>query len=165
MLITNIKELINEELFELKKDVHRNMKAEATIIFGIMLERIYHIAFLISHEYYPWRTHLDWAFRKLAIAKTELGGYIDKLLASDNWAERLKITESIIEFYKKYIGNNKLVPELDLYCDDLENELIWAERLSAWKNPDWRNYIKEKEKNAVDNGYKPDQFWVFSLWG
>lgn len=162
MLITNLKELINGEFFELKKDVYRNLTAEAIIIYGIILERIYHVAFLISHEYYPWRTHLDWAFRKLPVSGTELGRYIDKLLVIDNWNERLGMINTIIEFYKSYITNNKIVPEIDLYSDD--NELIWAERLSAWNNPEWRNYIKEKEKDAVENGYNADQFWVFSLW-
>lgn len=165
LLIINLKELINEGFFELMKDLHRRLAAESGIIYGVIIERIYHIAFLISHEYYPWRTHLDWAFRKLAVSKTELGHCIDKLLASDNWNERLELIESIIEFYKSYITDNELLQEIDLYCDDLENELIWAERLSAWNNPDWRNYIKEKEKIAEENGYKPDQFWVFSLWG
>ncbi len=56
-----------EEFFELNKNVQRNHIPEANILFGIMLERIYHIAFLISHEYYPWRTHLDWAFRNLSV--------------------------------------------------------------------------------------------------
>ena len=164
-LITNIKELYVEEFFELNKNVQRNHIPEANILFGLMLERIYHIAFLVSHEYYPWRTHLDWTFRNLSISKTELRSQIDKLLSTSSWNERVKIIKSIIEFYKNYIKNNNLIPEIDVYSDDLETELIWAERLSAWNTPDWRNFIKEKERNAVDSGYSPEQFWVWSLWG
>ncbi len=164
-LITNIKELYVEEFFELNKNVQRNHIPEANILFGLMIERIYHIAFLVSHEYYPWRTHLDWAFRNLSISKTELRSQIDKLLSTSSWNERVKIIKSIIEFYKNYIKNNNLIPEIDVYSDDLETELIWAERLSAWNTPDWRNFIKEKERNAVDSGYSPEQFWVWSLWG
>jgi len=49
-----------------------------------MIERIYHIVLLVSHEYYPWRTHLDWAFRNLYISKTELSTQIDKLLSTSS---------------------------------------------------------------------------------
>lgn len=165
LLIINIKELFVEEFFELNKNVQRNHILEANILFGIMIERIYHIAFLVSHEYYPWRTHLDWAFRNLSISKTELSTQIDKLLSTSSWNERVEIIKFIIDFYKNYIKNNNLIPEIDVYSDDLEKELIWSERLSAWNTPDWRNFIKEKEKNAVDSGYSPEQFWVWSLWG
>lgn len=77
----------------------------------------------------------------------------------------MEIIKSIIDFYKNYIKNNNLIPEIDVYSDDLEKELIWAERLSAWNTPAWRNFIKEKEKNAVDSGYSPEQFGGWSLWG
>ncbi len=164
-LITNFKELAIEDFFELRKTVQRNHIPEANILIGIIIERIYHIAFLVSHEYYPWRTHLDWAFRNLSISKTELSTLIDQLLSTNNWNEKVKIIKTIIDFYKNYITNNNLLPEIDVYSDDLEKELIWGERLSAWNTPNWRDFMKEKEKNAIDNGYSPEQFWVWSLWG
>ncbi len=103
----------------------------------------------------------------LSISKTELSTKIDKLLSTSSWNERVELIKSIIDFYKNYIKINNLIPEIDVHSDDLEKEMIWAERLSAWNTPDWRNFIKDKEKNAVDNGngYSPEQFWVWSLWG
>ncbi len=164
-LITDLKELYLEDFFELNKSIQRNHIPEANLLYGIMIERIYHMAFLVSHEYYPWRTHLDWAYRNLSISKTELSTKIDQLLSTDSWKERVEISKSIIDYYRDYIKENNLIPEIDVYSDDLEKELIWSERLSAWNTPDWRNFIKEKENNAVESGYSPDQFWVWSLWG
>jgi hypothetical protein len=163
-LIIKLKELILEDFFELNKSVQRNHLAEANIIFGNVIQGIYHIAFLISHQYYPWRTHLHWAFENLPVSKSERGFKINLLLATNDWNERVNIINSIIDYYRNYIKTNNLIPEIEILSTDLEQELIWAERLSAWNTPNWRNYIEQRKKAALDNGYSSDQFWVWSLW-
>lgn len=163
-IIIKIKELI-ENFFELKKSVQRNHLIEANILFGKVLEEIYHLAFFISHQYYPWQTHLHWAFESLPVSKTELGTKINSLLTIDNWREKVDKINSIIDYFKNYINANNLTPEIEILSNDLEQELLWAERLSAWNTPNWRNYIEQRKKIALDNGYSSEQFWVWSLWG
>lgn len=164
-LIIKLKELIFEDFFEFNKSVQRNHLLEANIIFGKVLEGIYHIAFLISHQYYPWRTHLHWAFENLLVSKIELGTKIDLLLTTNDLKEKVNIINSIIGYYRNYINANNLTPEIEILSNDLEQELLWAERLSAWNTPNWRDYIEQRKKVALDNGYSPDQFWIWSLWG
>lgn len=163
-LIIELKELIFEDYFELTKSVQRNNITEVNIIYGKTLERIYHIAFLISQQYYPWRTHLQWAFEMLSLSSTDLGSKISSLLFVNDWIEKLNTIDSIINDYKSYININKLIPEIEIMSANLEQELIWAERLAAWNRPNWRTYIEECKKAALDNGYSPNDFWVWSLW-
>lgn len=125
-IIIKLKEL-SENFFEFKKSVQRNHLIEANILFGKVLEKIYHLAFFISHQYYPWQTHLHWAFENLPVSKIELGTKINSLLSINNWGEKVDKINSIIEYY--------------------------------------RNYIEQRKKIALDNGYSSDQFWVWSLWG
>lgn len=163
-IIIKLNELIGD-FFEFKKSVQRSHLNEANILFGKVLEGIYHLAFFISHQYYPWRTHLHWAFENLSISKTELGTKINSLLTTNDWEKKVDIINSIIDYYKNYINANNLTPEIEILSNDLEKELLWAERLSAWDTPNWRNYIETHKKSALKNGYSADQFWVWSLWG
>lgn len=164
MLLTQLKQLILEDYFELLKSVKRNNFAESNILYGNVLSGIYHIAFIMTQSYYPWRTHLVWAFNNLDISKSKLGKYIELLLCEYDWNKRVEILHDIIEFLKDYIRRNDLLLEVNLFSEDLENELIWSERLSAWNNPKWKDFVLEKQEEAVKNGYSHSEFWVWSLW-
>ncbi|MDR7856584.1 DUF4037 domain-containing protein [Tissierella sp.] len=164
MLLVQLKQLILEDYFELLKSVKRHNFAESSIIFGNVLNGIYHIAFTMTQSYYPWRIHLDWAFNNLSISKSELAKYIESLLSEYDWNKRVEILHDIIEFLKDYISQNALLPDVDLFSKDLENELIWSERLSAWSNPKWKDFVLKKREEAIKNGYSPNEFWVWSLW-
>jgi len=41
---------------------------------------------------------------------------------------------------------NNLTPEIEILSNDLEQE-----RLSAWNTPNWRNYIEQRKKIALDS--------------
>ena len=164
-LILQIKQFMIEDYFELIKCIRRNHLAEATIVFGQVVQDIYQLAFLVSKHYYPWRTHLNWAFEKLSISETELRTYITSLTLTQDWSERVNRIDKTIDFFKDYISRTDLLPELDLDTKDLEKECVWAERLAAWNHPDWKDYIREKEATAISNGYTADDFWIWSLWG
>lgn len=163
-ILTTLKQFILEDAFEFQKCVKRNHIAEASITYGKVIEDIYHIAFLVSKKYYPWRTHLNWAYKQLPLVHSELTGYLDSLFETNNWQEKQYLISQIETYFRTLIHKKKLLPEIDLFAEDLENELIWSERLGAWEHPDWRDYVKDKAKQAIAHGYNSDQFWVFSLW-
>lgn len=164
-LIINLKQLIYEDFFEYKKCVNRNQIIEVNIIWGRILEDIYHIAFFLSQQYYPWRTHITWAYDQLNITKSELGQYINLLSHTTDWNSKTIIINNMIDCMKDYIIKNDILPEIDLSSEDLENELIWAERLSAWNNPNWKEFVQQKKDIALQNGHLEEDFWVWSLWG
>lgn len=162
-LLVMFKNII-EELHELEDSVLRNETAEAFGSFGRIIEELYRIGFIASRNYYPWRSHLSWAFEKLQLT-SDFKRLINKALAAGTWQKRLEHIKNTIAAYKVYIKANDLLPEIDLSAPSLEDELLWAERCKAWENPNWRDYITTCTKKAVDAGYTDKDFWVFSLWG
>lgn len=161
-LLIKFKNII-EELHEFEDNVLRNETAEAFDSFGRIVKELYRIGFIASRSYYPWRSHLSWAFEKLPLA-SDFNRLINDALVADTWQKRLKYVKNVADAYMEYIKANILLPEIDLSAPFLEDELIWAERLKAWENPDWRDYITTCKKKAVDAGYIEKDFWVFSLW-
>lgn len=162
-LLLEFNKLIVEDLSDLKKSVMRNRMAEAHILLGHVLEELIHIGFLIFHKYYPWRTHLRWAFDKHLMLSSRFGSDIDLILTSVDWYKKIEIIEVVIAAYKNYITLNALLPEIDIWSDDLNKELMWAERLKAWETPNWRNWITNCTKKAIESGNASYQFWVWSL--
>lgn len=161
-----ISELYNlgSDFSELELSLKRNKMGECHILLGYVLERLFHIGFLLCRQYYPWRTHLRWAFDKLPEIALEFGFKIDLILATD-WHKKVEMVGAVIAAYKDYIVSNSILPEIDFYSIDLNEELLWAMRLQAWENPNWRNWITDHKSKAVKSGYSPNQFWVWSLWG
>lgn len=170
LLLLGLKDFVENSFYDLVLSIKRNKIVEAYIHLGRAIENLFRIGFYICHQYYPWRTHLHWAFRKLPLPLSQLSSKFDLLTTTTDWSEKVNILETIYNLYKEYIISNSIFPEIDLdkediYSHDLHNELIWAERLNAWDNPNWRGFINERSEKAVKNGYSSDQFWVWSLWG
>lgn len=163
LLIVVLKKII-EELHELEDSVLRNEAAEAFGSFGRIIEELYRIGFIASRSYYPWRSHLSWAFEKLPLA-SDFKRLINGALVADTWQKKLEHIKNVTDAYKGYIKANNLLPEIDLSAQSLEDELIWAERCKAWENPDWRDWILTCTKKSIDTGHTEKDFWVFSLWG
>jgi len=162
-LLVAFKNII-EELHELEDSVLRNETAEVFGSFGRIIEEIFCIGFIASRSYYPWRSHLSWAFEKLPLA-SDFKHLINRALAADTWPKKLEYIKNVTDAYKEYIKANDLLPGIDISAPSLEDELLWAERCKAWENPNWRDYITTCTKKAVDTGYIEKDFWVFSLWG
>ncbi len=164
-LILNLKRLIWEDLGELRSCVTRGRIAEAHILFGFVLESLLHTAFLITKHYYPWRTHLWWMFEQLPSPVPEVLPHVDAALHSPNWEEKVAAIERTTSIYRQHISEVRILPEIDILSHDLNEELVWAERLKAWENPNWRDWIVRCKEEAVSSGYPDQEFWVWSLWG
>ena len=67
--------------------------------------------------------------------------------------------------YRKHVSETEILPEIDILSSDLSEELVWAERLRAWENPNWRDWILRCKEMSVSEGYPDEEFWVWSLWG
>ncbi|MFN8494870.1 MAG: DUF4037 domain-containing protein [Caldilineaceae bacterium] len=153
-----------DDFSELSLNVKRSRQAEAHILFGEVLRTLFHIGFFINRQYYPWRTHLRWAFARLPRETSTVLTHLERAVTSSGWEEKLEATNQVIAFYKEFITHKGLLLEIDLLSADLSEELIWAERLKAWENPHWRDWITRCQEKAMRDGHHPKEFWVWSLW-
>lgn len=162
-LLSAFQQLVSEDFSELKRCAVRGHVTEASIVMGPVLEGLLHTAFLMAHRYYPWRTHLRWAFERLPLA-SDFGPCLDEVLACGDWIEKARRIERMIGDYKDYMAARGLLPGVDIRSAGLDDELLWAQRLKAWENPGWRDRITALQKEAEGNGYPASDFWVWSLW-
>lgn len=164
-LLAELEDLADNILPDLAKSAARGLADEAPIHLGLAAEGLFHVSFLIARRYYPWRTHLRWAFDRLPEPAAALGARFDVLKAGADWPERAAAAQALFEDCRRIITQGGHLPGVDLYVQDLRNELIWANRCQAWENPEWRGFVAERERRAVAAGYPPELFWVWSLWG
>lgn len=164
-LLAELEDLADNTLPDLRKSAARGMTCEAQIHLGLVIESLLHVGFLIAHRYYPWRTHLRWAFDRLTGPVAEQAARVDALAEQADWPAKAAVAQEIFDAYRRIIAEGGCLPGVDLDAADLTNELIWANRCQAWQNPDWRAFVAERERRAVAAGYPPELFWVWSLWG
>jgi len=165
-LLLEIKKLIFDDLRELEMAVIRDQILEANIILGPVLEDLLHIGFIINRRYYPWRKHLKWAFEKLPAIASDVLSDMDKIISSSSsdWHEKVESIKAIINYYKEYIAENNLLPEIDILTTDTDYEFTWAERCEAWSDPNWRDWVVRCKQKAKEAGYNESNFWIWSLW-
>ena len=164
-LILALKKLVYEDVTELDMAVRRDRRTEAHILLGEVLRDLLHIGFLMNGRYYPWRTRLRWAFDRLPDSATNVIPYLDAAVTAPDWQEKLRAVNQAIASYKEHIARERIIPQIDIMSSDLSEELVWAERLKAWEDPKWRDWIKRCTKKAAKAGYPARDFWVWSLWG
>ena len=164
LLISKLARLVIEDLCELRSAVKRGHMLESQVLLACVLEDLLHIGFILNRTYWPWRTHLRWAFEKLpSVARIALP-HLDVATSSHDWDGRLAAIQSVMDLYTKHIRDNGLLPQIDLSAPKLTEELSFAQRLEAWSNPNWRDRILRCREMAVREGYDADDFWVWSLW-
>lgn len=164
-LLLRLKKLLCDDFPEFELCVRRNRLPEASILLGLVMEGLFHLGFILCRQYYPWRTHLRWAFDRLPQPVSDWVPIIDSVPVSMDWQDKVAAMESVIAAAKDLIEENKLLPDVNLRNGRPDEELVWAERLQAWERPDWRDWVTRCTKKAVENGFPPRQFWVWSLWG
>lgn len=164
-LILALKKLVYEDVAELDLAVRRDRGTEAHILLGEVLRDLLHIGFLMNRRYYPWRTHLRWAFDRLPASATSIIPCLDAAVTAPDWQEKLRAVNQAIATYKENIAREQIIPQIDIMSSDLSEELVWAERLKAWENPNWRDWIERCTERAAKAGHPARDFWVWSLWG
>jgi len=162
-LLVTFKNII-DELHELEDSVLRNETADAFGSFARIIEELYRIGFIASRSYYPWRSHLSWAFEKLPLV-SDFKRLINEVLEAVIWQKRLEYIKNMTDTHKEYIEANNLLPEIYLSASSIEDGLLWAERCKARENPNWRDWIITCTKTTLDAGHTEKDFWVYSLWG
>ena len=108
---------------------------------------------------------MRWAFEKLPSLASRALLHLDVATSRNHWDERLAAVEAVKDLYVEHIRDSKVLPEIDLSAPNLTEELTWAQRLEAWSNPNWREWIAKCRAMAAREGHDPDDFWVWSLWG
>ncbi len=164
-LILTLKKLVYDDVTELDMAVRRNRRTEACILLGEVLRDLLHVGFLMNGRYYPWRTHLRWAFDRLPASATSIIPYLDAAVTASDWQEKLRAVNQAIASYKEHIARERIIPQIDILSSDLSEELVWAERLKAWENANWRDRITRCTEQAANAGHHARDFWVWSLWG
>ena len=164
-LLEKIKTFVSDGIEEVKRCVDRKHYLDAYIPFGIAVEALLEIGFMVCRQYYPFRKHLSWAFNRLPSPISDLRSSFNLLSASTDWQERLNIMETIYNFYRDYIISNPLLPELDfnrvnLYDMPLhDNEL----NIAGWilDNPNWRAEQDALMEKTLKMGFEPEAArWV-----
>ena len=149
---------LGDDVWNLRQAIRRDNRVAAHISLGRVLESLLPLGFIIERNYYPWRTHLRWAFAALPGLALKVVPDIETIESSPDWHQRLASIEAVREIYKeRAIEANMLTPET------LE-ALLFAERLEAWSNPNWRDWLTKCEQKAREAGYGSDDAWVWSLW-
>lgn len=119
-------------------------------------------------ENYPevqWKRRILSSYRMLLSELDTFGTDIEKAIMSKSLRVKLLAVENAIESFKEYIIAHNLLPEVNMKSDDLDEELLWAERMHAWENTDWHTLLNSYSEEAAEDGYPLDDFWVWSLWG
>jgi len=157
-LIQNMKKL-DDDITEYCQVIRRDRRMEGAIISGRLVQDLLHLGFLISRQYYPWPTHLHWAFSKLAPPATEVSPHLETLSGQGDPDEKLSAARQARETYASAIL------ERGLLSAEILDDLVWAERLEAWSKENWRDWIENCRKKARAAGHQPKDFWIWSLWG
>jgi len=157
-LIVQAKQL-DDDLIEYRQVVRRDRRIEEPLMAGRVLEGLLRLGFYISKQYFPWRTHLNWAFRQLPPPACEVASYLDAMVVGDSPAERFKAAQGARDIYHDAILKQGLLSR------EVLDALNWAERLEAWSNKDWHDWITRCQASAQAAGDDPEDFWIWSLWG
>jgi len=163
-LLLSLKKLVWADLGELEVCVKRQRWPEAQVVLGCVLEDLFHVGFLINRRYCPWRKHLRWAFERLPELAADVLPHLDVAACAEDWEHRLSSIGKARDACIEHAHENGLLPTVDLLAQDLCEELVWAERLEAWSNPNWREYLVACKERAREAGQDTRDFWVYSLW-
>ena len=96
-----------------------------------------------------------WAFEQLPGAADEILPLLQRISCDNDWSARLVAIDDALAVYRRVIVERALLPEANLYADDLCDELIWARNNHAWKNTDWRAMMLDAQAKAIAKGYDP----------
>ena len=147
--------------------------AEFPIHLGTAVENLFRMGFYISRQYHPWKSHWRWAIGHWPAPLAAVGAKLDILPALNDWHRKMDVLEEIFNIYRKYAAEQAIFPAIDLSrmdirpvdLDYLQEEIIWPERLKAWENPGWREFLAVRKDKAARKGYPESEFWIWSLWG
>ena len=157
-LILDMKKL-DEHILEYRQVVNRNRRREERIVNGRLVEDILRLGFLVSKQYYPWSTHLRWALSELLEPAAHIFSLLDVVSGTGPPGDRLSAAQEARENYAAAIV------EQGLLTDEILKDLVWAERLEAWSNENWRDWIVNCQHKAEAAGHQAKDFWIWSLWG
>ena len=164
-LLEKLKAFVSDGVHELKRCIDRKNYLDAYIPFGDTVKNLLELGFIICRQYYPYRKHISWAYKKLASPVSDIYQKINLLSSVKDWNEKLGAIEEVYNSYKDYIISNELLPEIDFYRVNLsemplhDNEFDIAKNVldnANWKNE--RDILMEKTLKA---GFEPEAIrWV-----
>jgi hypothetical protein len=158
-LITLLSQLDADDLVEYRQTVRRGRRLEGVTLLGLIVQCLLRLGFIINRRYYPWRTRLSWAFQKLPPPAPQVLPHIEATTSSCDARETLASIEAVRDIYREHIREKGILPPPVL------DDLAWAERLHAWSDPHWRDWVIRCQEKARQAGYDPRHSWIWSLWG
>ncbi len=156
-LITTLTEL-KDDFIEIAQVTERARLMESHIVLAGILQKLLYTGFYAGRRYYPWRTHLWWAFEKLPGDAFGLKPALSEAIAAATWKQRLEHIKSAHRTCKDRLAAQGIVTRAVM------DDLVWAHRLQAWDKPDWRDRLTLCERKSEACGYARSDGWVWSLW-
>ncbi|MHB1296546.1 MAG: DUF4037 domain-containing protein [Anaerolineae bacterium] len=136
----------------------RGLTLEAAIIGGQLVQGLMQTGLLLCRRYYPWPTHLRWAFEELGAPVAPVLPLLDTLAGAESLDARLAAARMARAFYGQAVVARGLLTE------EMLANLVWADRLKAWQRADWYAYIVDCRQRAEAAGYPAQDMWIYSLW-
>ena len=164
-LLEKINNFVGGGTQEIHRCIDRRHYLDAYIPFGDAVKALLEMGFMVCRQYYPYQKHLSWAFNRLPSPISDLKSSFDFLSVSANWQERLRIMETIYNFYRDYIISNNLLPELDFNRVDLVEMPLHDNEFNVAKwildNPNWRAEQAALMEKTLKAGFEPEAArWV-----
>jgi hypothetical protein len=147
------------EPWDLEKAAVRRRTLEAEMILGPMLSGLFHIGFLVSRQYYPWRKYLLPYFRGLPGAIRDAVPAFEVVGSDADWPSKSAAIARIMRIFTEQLLETRI-----LTADMLEY-LLDAKGGKAWANPDWRSASDAGRIKAEAAGYDRLDGWIWNWWG
>ena len=167
-LLDKLKAFVSDGVHELKRCIDRRHYLDAYIPFGETVKALLEIGFMVCRQYYPYRKHLSWAFKKLPQPISNIYVKLNTLSSVTEWQERLDIIETIFEIYKNFIEINGLLPEINFDRVNLidmplhDNEFDIANNIID--NPNWKVEQEILMEKTLKAGFEPEAIRWVAWW-
>jgi hypothetical protein len=146
------------EPWDLEKAALRQRALEAEMILGPMLSGLFHIGFLISRQYYPWRKYLLPYFRKLPGAVLDAVPEFEVVGSDADWPSKAAAISRVIHMLTGQMM------ETGILTAEMLEYLFDARGGRAWVNPDWRSASDAGRIKAKAAGYDWLDGWIWNWW-
>ena len=164
-LLEKLKTLVSDGVHELKRCVDRKNYLDAYIPFGETVKNLLELGFMICRQYYPYRKHISWAYKRLASPVSDMYKNINLISSLTDWNDKLGAIEAVYNSYKDYIITNGLLPEMDFDRVNLsemplhDNEFDIAKNILD--NANWKHEQEILMEKTLKAGFEPEAIrWV-----
>ena len=135
---------LGQDIAEYEQSERRGGSLAGRLILSSVIEGLLALGFLVNKNYYPWRTHLRWAFEKLPRLASRALPVIDLIVSGPDWRKKLDAIMAVRKLYTDYIK------EKNILAPEIVDGLLMGERLDEWGDVEWRNLRAKYGRKVVE---------------